>query len=379
MKFTEFIKDYVKKHPGVKYKDAIKDKKVRCLWHDHRGKEIGCPSSCPPVPQERAQFTTLPRPASLDTPQPLRQYTPLVRQPPILGRTRNDATQQQEVHVDADGFAINQLANAISRSSRTTVPPGQSFLSGLMNTVGENLANALEGIRDAIPADRGILGDSDSWVGTITPPSPEEHEPSVVSPPPLTIATGYSQEEEFYQTNPSMNKVAQTRKIYSGPRQSTLPSRGGIFYIRPTSTNEPRPLTQQERDEARGYASDDSQFEDIPGLEDTNTVRNTVSSKNQENNFKITMVDKGKEVMDNFKTMVEPRLKGTPVQIAERSNFYFNNFLDKAPEKYKKDFIKGLNSGGDNGKLYKVTYDSRIDQYIYSGAGLRKKKSKRYI
>jgi hypothetical protein len=94
----------------------------------------------------------------MDTPQPIREYTPPIRHHPVLGRTRNNATQQQEVHVDADGFAINQLANAISRSSRTTVPPGQSFLSGLMNTVGENLANALEGIRDAIPADRAILG-----------------------------------------------------------------------------------------------------------------------------------------------------------------------------------------------------------------------------
>ena len=158
MKFTEFIKDYVKKHPGVKYKDAIKDKKVRCLWHEHRGKEIGCPSSCPPVPQERAQFTTLPRPASLDPPPPIRQYTPPARQPLILGRTRNDPPQQQQVHVTADNFPINQLANAISRSYSARAPQGESFLSGLMNTVGENLANALEGIREAIPADRGVLG-----------------------------------------------------------------------------------------------------------------------------------------------------------------------------------------------------------------------------
>jgi len=235
MKFTEFIKDYVKKHPGVKYKDAIKDKKVRCLWHDHRGKEIGCPSSCPPVPQERAQFSTLPRPASIDTPQSIRQYTPPVRQPPILGRTRNDLTQQQEVHVGADGFAINQLANAISRSYRTTVPQGQSFLSGLMNTVGENLANALEDIKEAIPADRGILGDS-NYVESYYPP-----------------------EEEFYETNP--NKVAQMKKFYSGSKMPSLPQRGGIFYKRPGQ------LTQAEKDRVKEELYGD--LTGMPELEET--------------------------------------------------------------------------------------------------------------
>jgi hypothetical protein len=374
MKFTEFIKDYVKKHPGVKYKDAIKDKKVRCLWHDHRGKEIGCPSSCPPVPQERAQFTTLPRPASIGQPQPVRQYTPPVRQPPVLGRTRNDLTQQQEVHVDADGFATNQLANAISRSYRTTVPPGQSFLSGLMNTVGENLANALEGIREAIPADRGILGDSDSWVGTFNRPEPE---PSVVSTPALTLATGYSTEEEFYDTNPAISTVARRRQIYSGPRLPSLPQ-GGIFYKRPTPTgrltNKPRPLTQEERDEARGYASDDSQFDDMPGLQDTETV----SSENKE---KIRMFDLGKETMYDFKTKIEPRLNGTPVSIAEKSNRHLNGFINNVPEKYRGDFVKGLNFGSDNGKLYKIKYIHRTNSYKYTitGSGLRKKKSRKYI
>jgi len=159
MKFTEFIKDYVKKHPGVKYKDAIKDKKVRCLWHDHRGKEIGCPSSCPPVPQEKLQLNTLPRPASYEPQQPIRtsQYTPPARQPPILAPTRNNATRQR-VEVDADGFAVSQVANAINRRYQTRVPEGPSFLSGLANTIGAEIASALEGIRDALPGDTPILG-----------------------------------------------------------------------------------------------------------------------------------------------------------------------------------------------------------------------------
>ncbi len=72
MKFTEFIKDYVKKHPGVKYKDAMKDKKVRCLWHAHRAEEIGCPSKCPPqIPQvvpdmsQSTPYRMLPRPVEM--------------------------------------------------------------------------------------------------------------------------------------------------------------------------------------------------------------------------------------------------------------------------------------------------------------------------
>ena len=351
MKFTEFIKDYVKKHPGVKYKDAIKDKKVRCLWHDHRGKEIGCPSTCPPVPQERAQFTTLPRPASIDTPEPIRQYTPQTRQPPILGRTRNDPPQQQQGHVTADGFPISQVANAINRSYRTA-PQGQSFLSGLINTVGENLANALHGIHEAIPGDRPILADSDSWIGTISLPRPEEPEPSVVSTPALTLATGYSEEdEEFYETNPSMNRVAQIRKIYSGQ------------------------LTQEEKDKIRAELEGDTS--DMPPGEQV---------VQGDDNFTVKYFDKGKELMDAFKFSIEPKMTGTPAKIAEETSSFFNNTIEKIIEKdkrkqeqYRNAFVSGLNSGGDNGRLYKVTYNSRKDQYIYSGAGLRKKKSRKYI
>lgn len=249
MKFTEFIKDYVKKHPGVKYKDAVKDKKVRCLWHDHRGKEIGCPATCPPVPQERAQFNTLPRPApqeraqlprpaSIDTPQPIREYTPPARPPRILESTRDNATRQQEVHVDADGFAISQVADAINRSYRTRAPQGQSFLSGLINTVGENLANALHEIHQAIPGDRPILGDS-NWVGEFYPP----------------------EKEEFFDTNPSL--VAQRIKKYSGKSKTSVPYQGR-FFIRPG--RRPGQLTQSEKESIQEELYGD--LTGMPELED---------------------------------------------------------------------------------------------------------------
>jgi len=308
MKFTEFIKDYVKKHPGVKYKDAIKDKKVRCLWHDHRGKEIGCPSTCPPVPQERAQFNTLPRPASIGQPQPVRQYTPPVRQPPILGRTRNNATQQQEVHVDADGFAINQLANAISRSSRTTVPQGQSFLSGLINTVGENLANALEGIREAIPADRAILGPTED---ESTDESTEESEDESFS-----YSVFQNTQAPEFQTviNPDRNISVQRARERFDPQERAS-------------------LSQAYQIGQRAMLMVNEQYR-FSGLTEAQYVENVVNE--------------------------------------------INNIMYALDQKERSEFFRGANSVFIEQNLGNLRFRQSTGE-VYHGAGLRKKKSKRYI
>ena len=325
MKFTEFIKDYVKKHPGVKYKDAIKDKKVRCLWHDHRGKEIGCPSTCPPVPQEKAQFNTLPRPASIDPPQPIREYTPTARPPPILGRTRNNIPRQQEVHVDADGLAINQLANAISNRSRTTVPQGQSFLSGLINTVGENLANALEGIREAIPADRGILG-----------------------PTPTPNDNGQRGDDfSFSYTDYTPSNVEMIGTFQ--PDFDSIPI--------------------------------ENVYADEPAIEEVIT-ENISPVRQRIQRIENKTKEKGKKFMTEFlKLELEPLAPGSSEAVRKRElNALLNMAIKEIAEKDRADFVAGLNAGSDKGKIYRVIRDD--DGYRFTrGAGIKskKKKSKKYI
>jgi len=335
MKFTEFIKDYVKKHPGVKYKDAIKDKKVRCLWHDHRGKEIGCPSTCPPVPQERAQFTTLPRPASIDTPQPLRQYTPQARQPPILGRTRNDPPQQQQVHVTADNFPINQLATAISNRSRTRAPQGQSFLSGLINTVGENLANALHGIHEAIPRDRPILGPT---------------------PTPTTPDGNRQRDNDFFFS-------------YQDYRPSHIDMIE--FDNRPSNVD----MIEFDNIPIENIYAEEPVIEDVI-TENISPVRQRI--QRIENKTK----EDGKKFMTAFLELERERLaEGSSPAVRERElNVLLNMAINEIAEKDRADFVAGLNAGSDKGKTYRVLRDG--DKYRFTrGAGLKskKKKSRKYI
>ena len=307
MKFTEFIKDYVKKHPGVKYKDAIKDKKVRCLWHDHRGKEIGCPSTCPPVPQERAQFTTLPRPASIDTPQPIRQYTPPARQPPILGRTRNDPPQQQQGHVTADGFPISQVASAINRSYRTRSPQGQSFLSGLINTVGENLANALQGAYEAIPADRGILG----------PNEDESTEDESTEDESLSYSALYqnNQAPEFQTViNPDRNiSVQRARERFDPEERASLSQAYRIGQGAMLMVNRQYPFSD---------------------LTEAQYVENVVNE--------------------------------------------INNIMYSLDQKERSQFVRGANSVFKEQNLGNLRFRQSSGE-VYHGAGLRKKKSRKYI
>jgi len=344
MKFTEFIKDYVKKHPGVKYKDAIKDKKVRCLWHDHRGKEIGCPSSCPPVPQEKLQLNTLPRPASYEPQQPIRTNLPVP--PPErrndVGGQRNNSTRLMTIR-DADG----------------RVEQNQTFLSGLLpvnifSTLNTSLGNALESIRQAIPEERPILAPTDDQIST----------PG--STPGLTLATGYRDEEEFIeenpQTRPVQGRVPQLVQIYEP--QTVVTQRTA----QQVANNLPRQMTEQElRDEGFIEESDD----EMPAGEPIEEAQEMTPLQRRHYNL-------GAEKMDEFKFDIERRMTGTRAEIASKSSSYFNTIINRVPDEYKEIFINGLNSGGDRGRLYKIKYDRGSGRYIY-GSGLSKKKSRKYI
>ncbi len=162
MKFTEFIKDYVKKNPGIKYKDAIKDKKVRCLWHAHRGKEIGCPSDCPPTPvlPERVQHSTLPRPAAFDLPTAQyvpqaggRRYRDII--PNSLGRNATRDSAVQTTYVDADGRVDENIPQNTGRVNlfSALLPRNIFQTTGRNNQEQRNVPEYIELNQDLLDAE----------------------------------------------------------------------------------------------------------------------------------------------------------------------------------------------------------------------------------
>ncbi len=175
MKFTEFIKDYVKKHPGVKYKDAVKDKKVRCLWHAHRGKEIGCPSECP-LPSampEKLQYETLPRPSSYQT--PVAQYVPQAGgrryrdMIPNLGANATRESAAQTEYVDADGNRDESIPQQTGRLNLFSALLPRNVFQQRPNRRVPEYVELNQDILDAETVDPSILDDE-----TVSMPSLEE-------------------------------------------------------------------------------------------------------------------------------------------------------------------------------------------------------------
>lgn len=160
MKFTEFIKDYVKKHPGVKYKDAMKDKKVRCLWHEHRSQEIGCPTKCaqqiPQVVPDMSQsrpYRMLPRPVEM---QPAEYSMPQI---PTRASAASEVPHYQNVPAYSNRSSPYSLGNFGKReepeqlqlATREPSRGASTFLSSLLPS--NLLHSAGEFFSDIYPSD----------------------------------------------------------------------------------------------------------------------------------------------------------------------------------------------------------------------------------
>jgi len=344
MKFTQFVRDYLanNKDSGLTYREAMKDDGVRCAYKQYEADL--CKKGIVRAPEKR--------------PEPKKRYNKKTE----CGDNVINQTINTPQYSPAQPQAAPSPPPQVGFQGPPPVAPKGSFKPSFLDQMAaspyyqqnplifeEAKKNYLAAVEQAKaqprrPAARQPvrveLGSDFGDDSTVVSELPEGE---YAMRPPLRRGPARVQMDDDYSTVVSQADDGSTAASYPGSDSVSI-VQGPPVENEVADDNVPRTLTQQERDEARGYASDDSQFDDMPPGEpiDNNyyddggfgpgslaipEVNDFPESYREEAKAIIEDEEKLKEALDDMlDNMTEKQLKDLKERYVPRTQFFSPRF-----------------------------------------------------